>query len=359
MLHLFRFGKIKKPGDDQSDNPLASSKLLCELSQKRNEGVTVLVFICALVMSSSLILTGCFTQKHVILNKTVLKVNGTTITTQEFAERLAVRLRDYDALHAKDDANLNRAKEETAQGFILEVIAKDFASKNGLTISKTEVDSEVQSIRSKYPDELAFKRAMADENMSLETWKDKVSFTLLQRKIFKKLIEKIPEIKDDAAKAYYDSNKALFQRPAQIRLRQVVLEKEDDAKRVYDDLLDGGDLAKLAKKFSIAPEATNGGDTGWVEKGVLDVFDQAFKLPIGGRSKIVKSPYGYHIYEVLKKEPEGRLSFNEAKDKIRAQMREKAEQKLFSAWLEEQVRHASVQRNDALISAIKVTTRGS
>ncbi|GEM_PF-491854 len=359
MLHLFRLGKTKKPSENQSDDKLATSNSICELSRKKNEGITALVFLCSLAVGGGLCLTGCFTQKRVILNKTVLKVNGTAITTQEFAERLALKLRDYDALHAKDEANLNRAKEETAQGFILEVIAKDFASKNGLSISKSEVDTEVQSIRSKYPDELAFKRAMADENMSLETWKEKISFTLLQRKIFKKLTEKVPENKDDAAKAYYDANKALFQQPAKIRLRQVVLEKEDDAKRVYDDLQGGGDLSKLAKKFSIAPEAANGGDTGWVEKGVLDVFDQAFKLPVGGRSKIVKSPYGYHIYEVLKKEPEGRLSFNEAKDKIRAQMREKAEQKLFSAWLEEQVRHASVQRNDALISAIKVTTRGS
>ncbi len=286
-------------------------------------------------------------------------MNGSEITTQEFAERLALKLRDYDALHAKDEANLNRAKEETAQGFILEVIAKDYAAKNGLNVSKTEVDSEAQSIRVKYPDDLAFKRAMADENMSLDTWKEKVSFTLLQRKIFKKLTEKMPEIKDETAKSFYEANKSRYEQPARIRLRQVVLAKEDDAKRVYDDLQNGGDLTRLAKKFSIAPEASSGGDTGWVEKGVLEVFDQAFKLPVGGKSKVVKSPYGYHIYEVLKKEPEGRLSFADAKDRIRAQLREKAEQKLFSAWLEEQIRHASVQRNDALIAAIKVTTRGS
>ena len=328
-------------------------------SVKKNGGTSALVFVLGLSLLATVSLPGCFTQKRVILNKTVMKVNGTEITTQEFAERLALKLRDYDALHAKDEANLNRAKEETAQSFILETIAKNFAAKNGISVSKAEIDAQVSEIRAKYPDELAFKRAMADENLSLDSWREKIAFTLLQRKIFAKITTGMPTFKDEALKAYYDTNKSAFTQPARIRLRQVVLEKEDDAKRVYDELQKGGDLAKLAKKFSIAPEGANGGDTGWVEKGVLDVFDQAFKLPVGGHSKIVKSPYGYHIYDVLKKEPEGRLSFAEAKDKIRAQLREQAEQKIFSAWLEEQIRHASVERNDALIAAIKVTTRGS
>jgi parvulin-like peptidyl-prolyl isomerase len=144
-----------------------------------------------------------------------------------------------------------------------------------------------------------------------------------------------------------------------VRLRQIVLEKEDDAKRLMDELSDGADMTKLARQFSVAPEGENGGDTGWIDKGTLEVFDQAFKMNVGTRSKILKSPYGYHIYDVLKKEPEARLSFQEAKAKIRAQLREQSEQAVFSAWLEEQVRKTSVKRDDALIRAIKVTTRGS
>ena len=91
----------------------------------------------------------------------------------------------------------------------------------------------------------------------------------------------------------------------------------------------------------------------------LEVFDQAFKLNVGGRTKILKSPYGWHIYELLKKEPEARLSFPEAKAKIRTRLTEAKSQDLFSKWLEEQVRKSSVKRNDAVIRAIKVTTRGS
>ena len=323
---------------------------------RNNEDRLVLVFI-LLAMSS--LQSGCFSQKNIILNKPVLKVNGTEVSTKEFSERLAQKLRDYDALHAKDEANLARAKEETSQGFVIEILAKDYAAKNHISISNGELDAKVTEIKSKYPDDLAFRRALADQNMSQDLWKEALRFTLLQKKIFEHITASIPAPSEVELKTFYDANKAQFIQPARVRLRQVVLDKEDDAKRILDSLNDGGYLAKLAKQFSIAPEAVNGGDTGWIEKGTLEVFDQAFKMPVGARSKILKSPYGYHIFEVIKKEADGRLSFADAKAKIRAQLMERAEKKVFSAWLEEQVRHASVQKNDALIQAIKVTTRGS
>jgi peptidyl-prolyl cis-trans isomerase C len=217
----------------------------------------------------------------------------------------------------------------------------------------------VAEIKSKYPDDFAFRRALADQNLPLEKWREDLELTLLQKKVFAAVTAHTPAPSDAELKAAYEANKAQFQKPARVRLRQIVLEKEDDAKRILDGINNGASLEALAKKFSIAPEGSGGGDTGWIEKGTLEVFDQAFKMPVGAKSRILRSPYGWHIFQVLKKEPEGRLSFDAAKAKIRAQLLEANTQKVFAAWLEERVKKSSVQRNDAIIRSIKVTTRES
>ena len=312
-----------------------------------------------LCMAASLALSGCFTKDRVILDKPVLIINSRKVSTKEFAERLALRLRTYDALTAKDEANLERAKSETVKAFVLETIARDYASKNNLSVSKNEVEAEAARLRSNYPDEFAFRRALAEENIAYDDWKKDLELTLIQKKILTLITAKVPEPSENEMQEYYDSHKSLWSNPARVRLRQVVLAKEDDAKRIEEQLQKGEPLAKLAKTFSIAPEGSNGGDTGWLPKGTLDVFDTAFKMTVGQRSKVLKSAYGYHIFEVLKKEPEGRLNFAEAKVKIRAALKERHEQTAFSSWLEEQVRKSNVKRDDALIQAIKVTTRGS
>lgn len=320
----------------------------------RNEGTRALVFSLLLMA-----LPGCFSQERAVLNKTVLTINGKDVSTKEFADRLAIRLKNYDALYAKDETNLDRAKEETVQAFLLEFIARAYASKNGIAVDKKEIDAMVADVKSKYPDEFAFRRALADENLAIEKWRADLEFSILQKKIFAAVTKNAAEPSEAEMKAYYEANKPQFQQAARVRLRQVVLEKEDDAKRIMDELNAGGNLEHLARKFSIAPESSSGGDTGWIEKGTLDIFDQAFKMPLGSKSKILKSPYGWHIFEVLKKEPEARLSFQDAKVKIRARLAEANAQAAFSKWLEEQVRKSSVKRNDAVIRAIKVTTRGT
>lgn len=304
-------------------------------------------------------LSGCFSKRQAVLNKPVLVVNGHEISTKEFAERLAVRLKSYDALFAKDPSNLQRAKEETIRTFILEAIARDYAAKMAIEVKDPELEAEARSVRSRYPDDLAFRRALAEQNIAYDTWLADLRLTLLQRKVSASITSNLTPPSDTELKAFYEAHRNQFHQPARIRLRQIVLEKEDDARRILAALAADGDLERLAKQFSVAPEGANGGDTGWIEKGTLAVFDEAFQLPVGRRSRIVKSPYGYHIYQVLEKEPEGRLSFAQAKDKIRARLREQAEQKAFSAWLEERVRTSSVQRDDRLIQAITVTTRGS
>jgi len=336
----------------------------------KDEGKCALVFrfkraasltLCGLAIGLSL--SGCFSQEHAVLKKTVLTINGKDISTQQFAERLATKLKNFDALYAKDDANLDRAKEDTVQSFLIEFITLDYADKQGIKIDKSEVDSEVATLKAKYPDDFAFRRALADENLSIEQWRKDLATTLLQRKVQKSVLSsganQVIAPSDLEIKAYFEANKTQFQQPARVRLRQVVLEKEDDASRIMDELTAGGNLEKLARKFSIAPESSQGGDTGWIEKGTLDVFDQAFKMPVGTRSKILKSPYGWHIFEVLKKEPEAHLSLAEATAKIRAHLLEVRSQAVYTSWLEAQVRKSTVQRNDALIRAIKVTTRGS
>jgi parvulin-like peptidyl-prolyl isomerase len=324
-------------------------------SPLRNEGIRALVFCFSICLS----LTSCFSREDAVLDKTVLVVNGHDVSTQAFAERLATKLRDYDALQAKDEASLDRVKEDVVHQYVLEFVTRDFAAAEKIVVSKDDVEAKAKEVRSSYPDDYAFRRALADGNLSIDKWKRDLEFSVLQRKVFDTVTEKMPEPTEAELKAEFEASKAQWQQPARIRLRQIVLEKEDDAKRIMDELEAGKSLATLAKSFSVAPEGANGGDTGWLDKGTLEIFDQAFKMKEGARSKIVKSPYGYHIFEVIKKEPETRLSFQDAKAKIRARLMEQRSQTLFSQWLEAQVRKSSVKRNDAVLRAIKVSTRGS
>lgn len=73
---------------------------------------------------------------------------------------------------------------------------------------------------------------------------------------------------------------------------------------LYQQLKSGKDFAVMAKQYSLdAASAANGGDLGWVTGDELvPAFAQAMNgLPLHTVSKPVKSPFGWHLIEVLER----------------------------------------------------------
>jgi len=79
------------------------------------------------------------------------------------------------------------------------------------------------------------------------------------------------------------------------------------AEDVKDSILNGADFAIMAKKYSEDPgSAVNGGDLGFVKKGVFySQFESAaFALKVGEISQIIETPVGLHIIQLLEKRGE-------------------------------------------------------
>jgi parvulin-like peptidyl-prolyl isomerase len=298
------------------------------------------------------------TKARQVGNRPVVNVNGQELKASSFADQLAGRLRHLDALTAKDPIVIQRAKEGLIRDFVISVLTEDWAKANGIFVKAEDLEGEIQKIKSAYPDSLTFDRVLAEQTLSYKDWKDRLTRTLLLRLVSARLNEKVTAPSDEEMRNYYAANKETFERPDQVRIRQVVVTTEADAKVIAEQLKKGKPLAELAEKHSITPEGKrNKGDLGWIEKGVMEGFDAAFSMPVGRRSDIVKSPYGYHIFEVTAKRPAQARPFDQVKDKIRSALIANREQAIFTSWLEGELRKARVLKDDQLISQIRIETK--
>lgn len=59
----------------------------------------------------------------------------------------------------------------------------------------------------------------------------------------------------------------------------------------------GADFASLASQHSDCPSRSRGGDLGPFGRGMMvGAFEEAaFGLPVGGRSGVIETPFGYHL----------------------------------------------------------------
>lgn len=314
-------------------------------------GILALLFV-------GIILYFNLNKRNSLADTVLVQVNEDKLTAGQFSEKLAHRLEDYDTLLAKDAHVVDFAKNKIVEDFIHTSLVASWAQRNNIDVSDAEVNAEVSKIRANYPDDASFKDALNTSQTSLGDWAAQLKSKLLEKKVFQSLALKTTPPTDEELKSFYNTNRETFKEKPQVRIRQIVFDNEDAANRLYHSITPSTQLADLAKKYSIAPEAPKGGDVGWVEQGTLDIFDKAFNMKVGQRSGVVKSPYGFHIFEVTGKRAEQTLSYDDVKDRITRVLKGNKEQAIYSAWLEEQLRVSKVYKNSEAIKSIHVKPLG-
>ncbi|MES2768393.1 MAG: peptidyl-prolyl cis-trans isomerase [Bdellovibrionota bacterium] len=314
-------------------------------------GVLALLFV-------GIILYFDLHKRNTLADTVLVQVNNDRLTAREFSEKLASNLESYDTLLAKDTHVVDFAKNKIVEDFVHSSLITSWAERNSIEVLNSEVDAEVSKIRANYPDEASFKEALNSSQTSLKDWENQIKSKLLQKKVFQSLALKTQVPTDEEIKSFYNTNRETFKERPQVRIRQIVFDNEDAANRLYHSITPSTQLADLAKKYSVAPEAKNGGDVGWIEQGTLDIFDKAFNMRVGQRSGVLKSPYGFHIFEVTGKKAEQTLSFEEVKERISRTLKGNKEQAIYTAWLEEQLKVSKVLKNTEAIKSIQVKPLG-
>jgi peptidyl-prolyl cis-trans isomerase D len=172
------------------------------------------------------------------------------------------------------------------------------------------------------PEEL---RQSFERDRALYMLPEKRSFQVLvadQAKVEASLV-----VSDAQLRQAYSGSMDNFRMPERVKVRHILLmtqgksdaEKKQALAKAQDllkQLRGGADFADLAKKNSQDPgSAQNGGDLGFIVKGqTVPEFEKiAFTAKPKEISDVVTTQYGYHILQILEKEPARVKPFEEAK----------------------------------------------
>jgi peptidyl-prolyl cis-trans isomerase C len=132
---------------------------------------------------------------------------------------------------------------------------------------------------------------------------------------------------DEAMKKVYDDAAKQISGEQEVHARHILVETEDEAKAVEEELKKGADFAELAKKKSKDPGASDGGDLGFFTKDqmVPEFSAVAFALEPGKISDPVKTQFGWHVIKVEEKRNRKAPDFEQVKAQIETYVTRKAQ----------------------------------
>lgn len=190
--------------------------------------------------------------------------------------------------------------------------------------AKQVADARIAELRKQMPDEAAFKKALAERNMTLDRLRADIRKDLAINKMMEAELSGAGGVTDTEVRAFYDKNPDEF---TGVRASHILIKPEgfDEASKktartAIDDVLKqakaGTDFAELAKKHSSDSSAQQGGDLGFFTKGrmVPEFSAAAFALQPGQISDVVETQFGYHVIKVTERKD---VPLTEASDKIR------------------------------------------
>ena len=135
---------------------------------------------------------------------------------------------------------------------------------------------------------------------------------------------------EEMRKVYDDAVKQMSSEE-EIRARHILVETEDEAKAIVDQIKGGADFATLAReKSKDTGSAQNGGELDFMGRSELvpEFAEVAFKMYPGQTSNPVKTQFGWHVIRLEEKRQRQAPTFEQLKDRIEAFLMRKAQSEM-------------------------------
>lgn len=139
------------------------------------------------------------------------------------------------------------------------------------------------------------------------------------------------EVTDADLQAAYDEKYADYEPVKEFNASHILVETEEEALALIEELEGGADFAELAKAKSTGPSGPNGGTLGWFGPGMMvkPFEDAVVTMEPGDVSEPVETQFGWHVVKLN----ETRLPEAPALDEVRGTL----ESELWEAKLREEI----------------------
>ncbi|HEC36389.1 MAG TPA: hypothetical protein ENI39_07635 [Anaerolineae bacterium] len=226
-------------------------------------------------------------------------VNGQPIYLVDYERQVAqyqaaMATAGEDLASAEGQQRLLQAREQILNWMIEQVLVEQNAAEQGIVVTDEEVDAALAQIVEDIGGEELFQARLERDGMIRQDVWNELRAELIGRAVIEQVIASVPTTAEH------------------VHARYILVDTREEAERLLAQLQAGADFAELARTYS-QDESTRatGGDLGFFPRGVLlapEIEEMAFSLQPGQISPVIESSFGFHIIQVIEREPDRPLN---------------------------------------------------
>ena len=238
-------------------------------------------------------------------------------------------------------------RNQALQSLIDEKLVSQIAKKQNMSASEDEIDDSVKAIAQ---DEgvgvEAIYAAAAQQGLDRKTYREQLGQQITRMRIVQSAVQGKVHINEEDVKKLYDERYGHAKPGVRIRVLHILIPvppdapegKREEARELTRQLREkakaSGDFGALARKFSAAPTASQGGLTVFREADAPAEIKAAIEgMKPGDISDVIETAHGENLFQYLDHFDPADVPYEQVADKLRAELMERQTMPAFEKWI--------------------------
>jgi len=273
----------------------------------------------------------------------IVNVDGTALTRGELEQEIDRRIEMLgDRIPPEQlSQNLPQIKQNLMENIIRQFVDRTLilneADRLNIQVNTTDISNAYKKIEASLPPGITLEEAMSQSPLGKDEIKKEIDLSIRINKFFETMLSNKWAVTTEEIKSFIAENKDSLKVPETVEARHILIQfdQNDDEKtkvekkakieEIRKKIINGANFAEMAKQYSDCPSSQNGGNLGKFPRGqMVQAFeDAAFSQPVNEIGKVIESPFGYHIIQVLEHQKESIMSDDQITELIRNQKMQK------------------------------------
>jgi peptidyl-prolyl cis-trans isomerase SurA len=244
---------------------------------------------------------------------------------------------------------MKQLRDSAVKTLIDDKLVMQVAKKQGMTATEEDIDGAVAGIaQEEGVDVEAIYAAAAAQGLPRELYREQLGNQITRMKVVSSSVQGRVRITDADVRALYDERFGNAKPGARIRVLHILIALPPEATpdmraqaralaiKLRDEARESGDFGALARKYSAAPTAQQGGLTIFRESDAPPAIKAAIEnLKPGEITDVIENTHGDNLFQYLDRFDPSTVTYEQAADKLRAELVERRTMPEFEKWMVE------------------------
>ena len=284
-----------------------------------------------------------------LLNGVAVIVNDTVITFKDVFTAMADDEAFLERRYAFQPRVFEQKRKELMQQRIEDLVERrlilDEFKRAGYNLTDSVIEERINKDIRTYGNRMTLMKTLQARGLTFENYKTKTRERFIVEAMSEHYVPHDPVVSPTRISAYYTENQEKFKLPDQVKLRMISLTNRPNdtsyspiklAGEITAKLKEGAPFAEMAKLYSQDPQASKGGELGWVDKKFLreELSAKAFALNKNEYSDPIELGGSCYILLAEENRPSHVKPVAEVRDEIEDTLKSEEIKRRHEKWVE-------------------------